>query len=291
MDFLDGDQFDPADPRPGLYLGVHEETYHSCTAAVSKHMLDEMVVPARLKYEIDHPEERGEPTPALIMGSLVDTLVFEPDEYPARFVVIPEGISARKKAGQEMSDKQAFIERARRLGKQVISKDDQQMAAKLKRGIYNNPRAAILLENGYPQPVIVWHDRFTDIKCKGRLDYYNELENVIVDLKTAASATRGAFGKAATNFRYHVQDQFYREGWRETTGQAVEDFKFVVVEKIPPYCCAVRHLDLPARARGHELWRRDLTKYAGCVVHDEWPGYPDASISQDLPRFAYYDED
>ncbi len=281
IEFTEGDKFDPEDPQPGIYLGVHEETYHSCQAAVSKHMLDGVELPERLRWELDHKENKK--SDALIEGSLLDCLVFEPHEFPARFWVIPENLNTRTNDGK------ARIAEVAATGKQPI-KPAQKKAAEIQRdGIRRLSYADMLLSTGYAQVVLVWEDPATGLMCKSRLDWWNNVLNDCVDLKTVREASMHIFGRQVAEYRYHVQAGFYNAGWKALTGEPFTNFQFLLVEKRPPYCAAVRHLDIPAIARGNYLWRRDLLRYAVCYTDGRWPGYADDSVAQGIPSWAFYD--
>jgi exodeoxyribonuclease VIII len=101
-----------------------------------------------------------------------------------------------------------------------------------------------------------------------------------VDVKTTEDASASAFAKSIANYRYHVQDAHYREGFER------DRFVWIAVEIKPPYAVAVYMDDSDMLALGQSHRDTDLRTYAECKAKNEWPGYPEVIQSIQLPRWA-----
>ena len=64
------------------------------------------------------------------------------------------------------------------------------------------------------------------------------------------------------------------------------EFRFVVVEKSPPYAVNVFDASPEFLARGAEDFKRTLALFARCVAEDHWPAYEPTIKPIGLPKFA-----
>lgn len=124
---------------------------------------------------------------------------------------------------------------------------------------------------------------YQGVKCRIRPDFVPNDGHIIVDLKTAADASRRAFRMSCAKYRYHVQHAFYSQIYYEVTGQYPE-FYFVVIEKSPPYSCVVYKLGDEAVQNGQWLMDRDLATYKRCMESGEWPSHEN-DLDLDIPIF------
>jgi hypothetical protein len=109
------------------------------------------------------------------------------------------------------------------------------MAAAIRR----NPLAAALLnpDHGKPEQSIFWHDEAAGIWRRARLDWLPDAGRgrfIVTDYKTSTSANPADFAKAVHNFRYHIQDRWYRDAV-QAVGLADDPlFVFIESEKRSP---------------------------------------------------------
>jgi exodeoxyribonuclease VIII len=109
---------------------------------------------------------------------------------------------------------------------------------------------------------------------------------VIVDLKTTRDASPDGFAKSVAQYRYHVQAAFYSDGYRAAFGEAPRGFVFIAVETEPPYLVAVYVASETMAQRGRIEYQTDLDTFRRCQDADTWPGYSDAPLTIDLPKWA-----
>lgn len=265
----------------GLHVGVPSAVYHArVPGMVSKGVLDLVHrTPAHLKAWLDGQEE--EPTPALLFGAAQHCALLEPEIFETTYVVEPEFGDCRFKENKARRDEW----RKKTEGYTKISREDNDAIKAICQAVRNHPLAGRMLVDGEPELTVRWRDAETGLECKSRADYYVRKHRMAVDIKTSFDASPAEFRRSVANYRYHVQDALYRDGFA-AIGEAIEHFVFVVVEKRPPYAVALYSLDRDAVAKGHSQVRTDIARLAECVKADTWPGYPTSIQELNLPPWA-----
>lgn len=149
-----------------------------------------------------------------------------------------------------------------------------------------NPDAMACLTGGQSESSIFWDAPETGISLKCRPDHLNPL--FCGELKTAADASERGFQGAVMRYGYHISAAMYLDGIEAVTGTR-HAHRFVVVEKNPPYLCAVYQLSDSALAAGYAEYRRLLNVLRECRNTNTWPGLP-GNLELDLPAWAYPDD-
>ena len=262
-------------------LPMDNAEYHA-HPAVSKSHLD-MVARSPLHYwarYVDPNREVPEPTPAMTIGSALHTHVLELDQWDANYVVMPEGIDKRTKAGK--AEWEAFCAAAN--GRQVLVKAEADQIMKMGEAVYSHPAAAALLAlPGMAETTWMWRDESSGLQCKCRPDWLTNDGSLVIDLKTTEDASPRGFQKSVANFRYHVQAAWYLHGLEQSTKRCPEQFVFIAVEKKPPFAVAVYAADADMIREGWRTAERDLEVLATCKDMDRWPGYSEAVEPISLP--------
>jgi exodeoxyribonuclease VIII len=276
--------------EPGIYTGMSNEAYHADRTAVSSTWLKTInaKTPYHLRCLLDSP--RTDPSEALVQGSAVDCLIFEPELWDDQFIVAPE-LNLRTNDGRATMAK--LKARAVKQGKMVIKQKGHSEALETAKAIRLNPRMADVLKRGLAQQVFVWRDPVTGLLCKCRTDWYDEEDGMIYDLKTAVSAAPDDFSKAIHNFRYHVQAAFYSDGVR-ACGKPVRGWVFAVQEKpdnkiikvADPKIMAFYRLDEEDMEAGQDDYTSGLSAINFCMVNDEWEGYTNEVQTISRPGWA-----
>jgi hypothetical protein len=112
----------------------------------------------------------------------------------------------------------------------------------------------------------------------------------IVDLKTVQSADPEAFARKAVDLGWHQQAAWYRD-MAQALGITDGPFRFIAVEKTPPYLVSVIELDEATEQLGREANARAIDTYQQCKALDEWPGYPPQIITISAPPWAFTKEE
>lgn len=251
--------------------------YHA-SPAISKSGLDLIrKAPALYAYRRDNPTEQ---TPAMRLGSLTHTVVLEPEVFAHSVIARPEGIDRRTSAGK--ADWAAFEIMAE--GREIITNEEGAKLAAICDAVRSHPAAAKALAGSPTIEQSIFWDA-DGIACRCRPDAVTE-RGVIVDLKTTRDASPEGFSKSIQAYRYHVQAAFYSDGYRAAFGEAPRGFVFVAVETEAPYLVAVYVASEAMTQRGRVDYQTDLDTFRRCQESGTWPGYSDAPLTIDLPKWA-----
>ena len=251
--------------------------YHA-SPAISKSGLDLIrKAPALYKWRRENPSE---PTPAMRLGSLTHTAALEPDLFAATVIARPEGIDRRTSAGK--ADWAVFEIMA--AGREILTGEEIDKLNAIRRAVYAHPAAAKALAGSPTIEQSIFWDA-DGIACRCRPDAVTE-RGVIVDLKTTRDASPEGFAKSIVQYRYHVQAAFYSDGYEAAFGSPPRGFVFIAVETEPPYLVAVYVASEAMIQRGRVDYQTDLDTFRRCQESGTWPGYSDAPLTIDLPKWA-----
>jgi len=270
---------------------------------VSKSILKEFArgTPAHWKYGKRVIDGEDDKTKAMTEGSLFDCLLTSPDTFSSRFAVMGEGLRANTNAAltwaeestgwtcpeglKLVADKwQDFLQYIDSVGITLIKNEQIEAAQSMVDSIYKNLDARAILENPdlIKQPSAVIKDEESGLLIKKRDDFLLMQDHIIIDVKTRPLYGAGYWGfrDAIKSFHYDVQDVLYSEIHAQITGIQPE-FWFLVIEREPPYLCAMHQIsDHADRAEARAILRRWLGIYAECLHRKEWLGYQSGVIQQ-----------
>ncbi|OOF51423.1 exodeoxyribonuclease VIII [Rodentibacter genomosp. 1] len=218
-------------------------------------------------------------TPAMIFGSAFHDLVLLPDKFTQLYCVMPEELNLRTKEGK------VFKEKVESENLTVLSYTDYQHIEKMKESLLNHPMADKLLAQGKPEISIFWRDSI-GVECRCRPDFLNN-SGIIVDLKTTTDASPTGFAKSIANFRYHVQDAYYSNGYFHAFGEPPKGFVFIAIEKEPPYAIGVYTLDDIAKIEGENRFKANLETYKNALETNQWHAFSPQIETLSLPHWAY----
>lgn len=276
-----------------VYDNLPDERYHR-SRGIAKSGLD-LVHRSPLTY-ITHRRHPKPSTPAMRLGSALHALVLTPEEFAAQYVRDPFPGSQAKAA----KEARAALETE---GKIIVpdarepdfwSPGGWTQIHYMRDAVHADPIASALLGSGVAERSMYWIDSdrsggrdATGKLCRGRIDFWSDAHELLVDLKSTADASFSAFAKSVIDRRYHVQDAYYSWGWWRATGKPATGFVFIAVEKEPPWQVACYVLGDGDRDLGRMLFERDLEVYRRCHDADEWPGYAPGEIrTLELPGWA-----
>lgn len=273
------------DIKPGLYPDITNEQYHK-GPGISSSGVKLIIEKSPLHYWERYLNPKREPdkeTPDMLLGSLVHTMVLEPDNLERDWAVEPD-VNKRTKAGRE--EVAAFYKRNQ--GKKIVSRDSLSRAEAIASAVRRHPKAAKIFEDGVHEQSLYWVDPDTGVLCKCRPDWWRSF--MLADLKTTIDASEDGFQRAVFNFGYHISAAMYLDGVKEHTGEPLEDFVFSVVEKEPPYAVANYRINEEDIAIGRKQYKQALETYARCMEKGterrHWPGYPLEIQPISLPPWA-----
>ncbi|EFT9961526.1 exonuclease VIII [Salmonella enterica] len=269
----------PDDIQPGIYYDIPNEAYHA-GPGVSKSQLDDIAdTPAIYLWRKNAPVDT-EKTKSLDTGTAFHCRVLEPEEFSKRFIIAPE-FNRRTSAGKE--EEKTFLEECARTGRTVLTAEEGRKIELMYQSVMALPLGQWLVESaGYAESSVYWEDPETEILCRCRPDKIIPEFHWIMDVKTTADIQR--FRTAYYDYRYHVQDAFYSDGYRAQFGE-IPTFVFLVASTTAEcgrYPVEIFMMGEDAKLAGQREYRRNLQTLAECLNNDEWPAIKTLS----LPRWA-----
>jgi len=159
----------------------------------------------------------------------------------------------------------------------VCSWEVYKNALKMRESIMNNPVAEKLFHNGRTEVTLVWHDRETGLKCKGRLDIDNEDKHYFADLKKTKSARPYDFAYDFKKYGYYSQFAFYKDGAEELGHKEIKAAICLAVEDFAPFYNHTFYVksDSSWFEKGREWYVKAIEELHYCITTDEWHGYYD----------------
>ncbi|MCL1124483.1 PD-(D/E)XK nuclease-like domain-containing protein [Shewanella surugensis] len=207
------------------------------------------------------------------MGSAIHTVVLEPHLFNSSYVCQSELIKTRRgKAWDEFKDK------ADTAGQIVLTKEQWDDMPILRQSLASNATAQALTHGGVSERSVFKRDSETNLIIKCRPDY--QIDNLIVDLKSDASADPRFFGAKAKKLGYHVQDALYSD----VTG--ADEFVFFVIESSRPFVItAPIILNSNVKRLGYLKYRKAMRELAHCLQSNIWPAYTHEPVTVELNKF------
>ena len=170
--------------------------------------------------------------PALRFGSLVHTMILEPEKVTSNFVVFnPENRPEQDKGMTSKINKEwkRSLDLSCKDGsKYLMTMEQYELAQKLKRKLYDCPEVKNILDNCETEVPKTWLDFNTMSKCKGKADIVIDGGDMLVDIKTTGKDVKD-FKRSAYNFAYNRQAAFYLDGFN------AKEFVFIVIESNAPH--------------------------------------------------------
>lgn len=224
-----------------------------------------------------HPRlggHRSDPTEAMLKGSLLDSLLCGGD---AEIIESPYD-EYRTKEAREWRDAQSAT------GKLAVKRKDLEYAKKAADYIRENLLSLGVELTGQPQTSAIWESN--GVLCRGRFDYWNPSEALLIDLKTCDSAAPGGLGNKFVSFGYAVQWAAYVQAIETLIPELQGRVRmiFACAETEAPYACTVATLGGTMRAFGQWQWKRAVETWGRCLESKQWPAYGETEV--EAPAWA-----
>ena len=275
-------------PNDGVYATIDDEVYHSDLGSLSSSGARDLLSSTPEEFDFNRRTPRdpnrnydfGHAAHKMVLGRGSRLKMLDPkkvglkaDGKPA---AVPTSTSMWKNAAKA----------AREQGQIPIAKADMERAQTMAARVFQHRVAARLLADGRAEHSIYWHDDTTGVRLRCRPDFITDglARTVVIDYKTAVSASKSHFDSAIKSFGYHQQQAFYEDGLAEI-GLTDVGFLFVVQSKTAPYTVAVRPIDPEAVELGRRQNRVAIELFARCMERDRWPGYDGIQPASGLPAW------
>jgi hypothetical protein len=201
----------------------------------------------------------------------------------ADWVAIPTAMLAKNGAASTSAAKE-FMEDARANGQTPLKADEalkiREIANKVK------TRLTVMGINLAPErSEMAAFAELDGVWCRCLVDNAPTSPRVpLYDLKTTTDANPEKIARTIMDYGYDVQAQHYREVWRAATGED-RPFRFIFVEKDPPYEVCVVELTGEDLAMAERRIRRAREIFRDCLATNDWPGYPLQVVQVKLAEF------
>jgi len=124
---------------------------------------------------------------------------------------------------------------------------------------------------GKPEQTVAWRER--GVTCRALVDWLHNDHSAIDDLKTCWSANPFTWTRSVMwNIGADIQAVMHKLGVQRVTGRDPL-FRFVVVEKQPPYALSVVSLAPAAIALAEDKVNHALDVWRRCLEAGDWPAY------------------
>jgi hypothetical protein len=264
------------DIAPGIHDGIPSEDYHrgpGISSSGLKRLLPPYT-PAHYRY--------GEyaTSAAMDFGKVAHRLVLGDGDS---FAVSPFDSFRSKEAREWKAEQEAQ-------GVVIVSEAELATAQAMAAAVHAHPTAGPLFDDGKAEQSLYWTDDETGVLCRARVDWLRNLVEgrrlIVPDYKSARTAARDPFGRAAADFGYIISARFYLRGCKALGLDPDPVFVLVAQEKVAPYLIGVYTPDDEDLEHADQLISRGLRLYADCLANDTWPGYP--TTVQTLPLPVYH---
>lgn len=224
-------------------------------------------------------EEEKEPTEAMNLGSLLDHKILG---TPYLWTTSPYDDFRTKDARAWRDDQEVR-------GVTVFKQEAIETVAKMVEAVRRHPVAGRLFsEPGRAQ--VGMFGEFESCERKGLIDWLPNSTPVIVDLKKTRDASSVGFRRQIGQLRYDVQAAFYRDLYRDITGET-RAWQWVCVEDQAPYAVAVYQLGTESLDKASATWQSWIRQWMVCEDTDSWPGYNgDSTEIIESPNYILKDE-
>lgn len=242
---------------------IHDRKEYRAFPALNQSAAKKLLVsPAHYQAYINTPQEE---TKALRFGTFVHAAILEPHTLNDLYATAPD-VDKRTKEGKAAWAEFATLNE----GKTILDAEESALghlvASHAKMALKHHKVAFGLTEAMY-------HVDYNGIPLKAAIDGVSG--DYLWDIKTTDDASAAGMLKAIRNYRYNLQAYWYRLVYELATGHRPLGFRFLFVEKEPPFATAVCEVGPELMSWAIADFEKALTLYRDCTASGVWPAYPD----------------
>lgn len=258
------------------------EAYHADKTAVSSSVL-KTILKSPASFYSQFLEGKEETNDAFRLGSAVHMALLEPKKFFHYYLKQPDFGDQRSSKNREKKEEWMKAQAPKAI---ILNEAEYIRIEGMINSVMKHPDASNLLKGGQPEISGYYCDPETNIKCRIKPDFINFDLMMMIDVKTTQDCTRDAFIRSILKYQYDFQLAMYGEGTRLITGQSVNHFIFLAIEKDPPYEVGVYLCEESILNKGRNDYRRALDLLSDCLEKNHWPGYQASFESLGLPGWA-----
>jgi len=279
-------------PEPGIYYDVPDAEYRTWnlpSQSTLSMFRNRDLCELDVHYRLINPIES---TPQMQLGNQLELAVDDPDNIGGNIQPLPKEIKARRGLAWETFREQnpdiTYLPKTDWDKHKVQVEQLKAMATQV------NLVAGALLKDAKRQVSFVADMVFVGEdgnnathRVKGRLDYLDESEKLILDLKSTFAGGPRAVGRSMWTFGYDIQSALYTDAMEQLLDTELK-FLFVVCRTSAPYPVTVYdgHNTTEMAGQFRDIGRRSyqiyLERLAECVGQNRWRGYYSPTDPDDL---------
>jgi exodeoxyribonuclease VIII len=244
---------------PQIHDRKEYRAFPALNQSAAKHLL---VSASHYQAYINAPHEE---TKALRFGTFVHSAVLEPHTLNDLYATAPDCDRRTKEGKAAWSD---FCEH--NAGKTIL--DAEESAT----GHLVASFARLALKNHgvkFDETEVMYQVDYNGIPLKAAID--GVAGDYLWDIKTTDDASAAGMLKAIRNYRYNLQAYWYRLVYELATGKRPLGFRFLFVEKEPPYATAVCEIGPELMSWAVSDFEKAVNLYRECSASGVWPAYPE----------------
>jgi len=254
--------------KDGMYQDIPFETYLQWDAINASNLKQMKLSPKHVRHSLDSAHKE---TTDMRIGHAVHAALLQPEIYKTQYMEMPkfEGKGSR-------ADKAEW--KAEHAGTASLNQGELATVNLCVNAVKGDKDAWDMINQpgGYKELSIIWTDKKTGLRCKGRLDIFTRYKGVpsIIDLKSGREAPTNFWCSGEITTRgYHHSMSWYRDGLSVLSKNKIHRSAwFIFIEKSQPNDVMAYELDEDAMEKGSSDMREWLDVYADCVKSGEWPG-------------------
>ena len=214
-------------------------------------------------YQAYLKAERVE-TKALRVGTMVHLAVLQPELWqhykPAPLC------DRRTKDGKELY---TAFQASLKPGQQVVDLEEHELVVNVSDSVHTTTEK-LGVEFLSTELMLTSEEAGVPLKCS--IDAIGS-DGYIYDIKTCEAADNRSFMGNVLSYKYFLQAYVYLQIYQLVMNERLHGFRFIAVEKTPPYASAVFTLGPELMTRGLFDYETALKLYKQCIETKEWPGY------------------
>lgn len=219
--------------------------------------------PAHYQAYMHTPQEE---TKALRFGTFVHSAILEPHTLNDLYATAPE-VDRRTKEGK---DTWAAFQTAN-VGKTILDCEESAIGHL----VASSGRHALKVHGvEFDATEVMYHVEYNGVPLKAAID--GVCGDYLWDIKTTGhgEATPAGMLKSIRNYRYNLQAYWYRLVYELATGRRPLGFRFLFIEKEPPFAWAICEVGPELMSWAVSDFEKAVTMYRECTASGVWPAYP-----------------
>jgi exodeoxyribonuclease VIII len=244
---------------PQIHDRNEYRAFPALNQSAAKHLLTS---PAHYQAYVRMPQEE---TKALRFGTFVHSAILEPHTLNDLYATAPD-CDKRTKEGKAMWSEFATAN----AGKTILDAEESAIGHL----VASSARFALKrLGVEFDATEVMYHVDYNGVPLKAAID--GVAGDYLWDIKTTDDASAAGMLKSIRNYRYNLQAYWYRLVYELATGRRPLGFRFLFVEKEPPFATAVCEIGPDLMSWAIADFEKAVTLYKACTESDVWPSYPE----------------